>query len=146
MLSLSLASWLMILIFFRSLNISLALNYNNYNNNNNNFINDDVKNNNIEIDNDVYNNYNHNEKNNYKNIDSFNQHDSGDKTSYNSNIALHNISNIPDYERYFYRISATGNFGTDGFVISLIETDKDLIYLKMIENNFFRDQNAMDFF
>ena len=89
LLSLSLASWLVILIFFRSLNISLALNYNNKNNN---VINDDVTNNNFEI-------FNHNEKYNYKNIDSFNQHDSGDITSCNNNIAIHNLSNIPDYER-----------------------------------------------
>lgn len=95
-----LASWLMILIFFRSLNISLALNYNNNNNNN---INDDVKNNNFEINYDIYSNFNHNsyntEKNNYKNIDVFNQHDSGHIASYNNNIVIHNISNIPDYER-----------------------------------------------
>jgi uncharacterized membrane protein len=106
LLSLSLASWSKILIFCRSPNILLALNYNNYNNNNNN--NDDEKNNNFEInDDDIYNNiyskFNYNyysyENNNYKSIDNFNQNDSGDITSYNNNIAIHNISNIHDYER-----------------------------------------------
>ena len=123
----SLTSWLLILLFCRSLIITLALNNNynyndhddnnnyiyNNNNNNNNYNNNNNNNNNKSniyfninynnMKNDIYNKFHHNNyyNKNTKNIDNVNQYDNvtADITAsvYDNSITIYN--NIPDYER-----------------------------------------------